>query len=126
MKEKIDLSKKDEKIKKESAFIDLLTMEINKKIIGQNKMIERLLVGLLGRGHVLLEGVPGLAKTLAINSLSDAVKGTFHRIQFLLILFFVPKFLFRLIKHPRNLVFYRQIKVHIITFSFVFLLVSHI
>ena len=82
MKDKIDLSKKDEKIKEESAFIDLLTIEINKKIIGQNKMIERLLIGLLGRGHVLLEGVPGLAKTLAINSLSDAVKGTFHRIQF--------------------------------------------
>ena len=82
MKDKIDLSKKDEKIKKESAFIDLLTMEINKKIIGQKKMIERLLIGLLGKGHVLLEGVPGLAKTLAINSLSDAVKGTFHRIQF--------------------------------------------
>jgi len=82
MKDKIDLNKKDEKIKKESAFIDLLTMEINKKIIGQKKMIERLLIGLLGKGHVLLEGVPGLAKTLAINSLSDAVKGTFHRIQF--------------------------------------------
>jgi len=82
MKDKIDLSKKDEKIKEESAFIDLLTMEINKKIIGQKKMIERLLIGLLGKGHVLLEGVPGLAKTLAINSLSDAVKGTFHRIQF--------------------------------------------
>ena len=82
MKDKIHLSKKDEKIKKESAFIDLLTMEINKKIIGQKKMIERLLIGLLGKGHVLLEGVPGLAKTLAINSLSDAVKGTFHRIQF--------------------------------------------
>jgi MoxR-like ATPase len=57
-------------------------MEINKKIIGQKTMIERLLIGLLGKGHVLLEGVPGLAKTLAINSLSDAVKGTFHRIQF--------------------------------------------
>ena len=55
MKDKIDLSKKDEKIKKESAFIDLLTMEINKKIIGQKKMIERLLIGLLGKGHVLLE-----------------------------------------------------------------------
>ena len=53
MKDKIDLSKKDEKIKKESAFIDLLTMEINKKIIGLKKMIERLLIGLLGKGHVL-------------------------------------------------------------------------
>ena len=81
-KNNIDLSKNDELIKKESAFIDLLTMEINKKIIGQKKMIERLLIGLLGRGHILLEGVPGLAKTLAINSLSNAVKGSFSRIQF--------------------------------------------
>jgi MoxR-like ATPase len=81
-KNSIDLNKNDELIKKESAFIDLLTMEINKKIIGQKKMIERLLIGLLGKGHILLEGVPGLAKTLAINSLSNAVKGSFSRIQF--------------------------------------------
>ena len=78
----IDLSKKDELIKQESAFVDLLSLEINKKIIGQKKMIERLMIGLLGRGHILLEGVPGLAKTLAINSLSRAVKGSFSRIQF--------------------------------------------
>ena len=57
-------------------------MEINKKIVGQKTMIERLLIGLLGKGHILLEGVPGLAKTLAINSLSNAVKGSFSRIQF--------------------------------------------
>ena len=81
-KNSIDLNKNDELIKKESAFIDLLTMEINKKIIGQKKMIERLLIGLLGKGHILIEGVPGLAKTLAINSLSNAVKGSFSRIQF--------------------------------------------
>jgi len=81
-KNSIDLNKNDELIKKESAFIDLLTMEINKKIIGQKKMIERLLIGLLGKGHILLEGVPGLAKTLAINSLSNAVKSSFSRIQF--------------------------------------------
>ena len=81
-KTNIDLSKKDELIKKESAFVDLLSLEINKKIIGQKKMIERLMIGLLGRGHILLEGVPGLAKTLAINSLSRAVKGSFSRIQF--------------------------------------------
>ena len=81
-KNSVDLNKNDELIKKESAFIDLLTMEINKKIIGQKKMIERLLIGLLGKGHILLEGVPGLAKTLAINSLSNAVKGSFSRIQF--------------------------------------------
>jgi MoxR-like ATPase len=81
-KTNIDLTKKDELIKKESAFVDLLSLEINKKIIGQKKMIERLMIGLLGRGHILLEGVPGLAKTLAINSLSRAVKGSFSRIQF--------------------------------------------
>lgn len=81
-KTNVDLSKKDELIKQESAFVDLLSLEINKKIIGQKKMIERLMIGLLGRGHILLEGVPGLAKTLAINSLSRAVKGSFSRIQF--------------------------------------------
>ena len=73
----VDLGKKDELIKKESAFVDLLSMEINKKIVGQKIMIERLLIGLLGKGHILLEGVPGLGKTLAINSLSNAVKGSF-------------------------------------------------
>jgi len=59
-----------------------LTMEINKVIIGQKGMIDRLLIGLLGKGHILLEGVPGLAKTLAINTLSQSVKGSFSRIQF--------------------------------------------
>jgi MoxR-like ATPase len=59
-----------------------LTLEINKVIVGQKDMVERLLIGLLGRGHVLLEGVPGLAKTLAINTLSQAVKGQFSRVQF--------------------------------------------
>ena len=72
----------NEKIEKESAFVDLLTMEINKVIIGQKHMVERLLIGLLGRGHILLEGVPGLAKTLAINTLSQSVKGIFSRVQF--------------------------------------------
>ena len=81
-KTNVDLNKKDELIKQESAFVDLLSLEINKKIIGQKKMIERLMIGLLGKGHILLEGVPGLAKTLAINSLSSAVKGSFSRIQF--------------------------------------------
>ena len=79
---KVDIKEINEKIEKESAFIDLLTLEINKVIVGQKHMIERLLIGLLGRGHILLEGVPGLAKTLAINSLSKAVKGSFSRIQF--------------------------------------------
>ena len=80
--EMADIKAINEKIEKESAFVDLLTMEMNKVIVGQKHMVERLLIGLLGRGHILLEGVPGLAKTLAINTLSQAVKGSFSRIQF--------------------------------------------
>ena len=82
MNKAVDIKGINEKIEKESAFVDLLTLEINKLIIGQKEMVERLLIGLLGRGHILLEGVPGLAKTLAINTLSKAVKGQFSRIQF--------------------------------------------
>lgn len=78
----IDIKSINEKIEKESAFVDLLSMEMNKVIVGQKHMIERLLIGLLGQGHILLEGVPGLAKTLAINTLSKAIDGSFSRIQF--------------------------------------------
>ena len=78
----VDIQSINEKIEKESAFVDLLTLEMNKVIVGQKQMIERLLIGLLGQGHILLEGVPGLAKTLAINTLSKAVAGSFSRIQF--------------------------------------------
>ncbi|MGB5462431.1 MAG: MoxR family ATPase [Aureibaculum sp.] len=78
----VDIRAINEKIEKESAFIDLLNLEMKKVIVGQKHMIERLLIGLLGNGHILLEGVPGLAKTLAINTLSKAVKGSFSRIQF--------------------------------------------
>ncbi len=78
----IDIKSINEKIEKESAFVDLLTLEMNKVIVGQKHMIERLLIGLLGQGHILLEGVPGLAKTLAINTLSKAIDGSFSRIQF--------------------------------------------
>jgi MoxR-like ATPase len=78
----LDIRAINEKIERESAFVDLLVMEMNKVIIGQKYMIERLLIGLLGQGHILLEGVPGLAKTLAINTLSQAVHGSFSRIQF--------------------------------------------
>ncbi|NND88325.1 MAG: MoxR family ATPase [Flavobacteriaceae bacterium] len=77
-----DIAALNEKIEKESAFVDVLTLEINKVIVGQKHMVERLLIGLLGQGHILLEGVPGLAKTLAINTLSKAVHGDFSRIQF--------------------------------------------
>lgn len=78
----LDITAINEKIERESAFIDLLTTEMNKVIVGQKHMVERLLIGLLGQGHILLEGVPGLAKTLAINTLSKAVHGSFSRIQF--------------------------------------------
>ena len=78
----IDIRAINEKIERESAFIDLLTNEMNKVIVGQKHMIDRLLIGLLGNGHILLEGVPGLAKTLAINTLAKAVDGAFSRIQF--------------------------------------------
>ncbi len=77
-----DIKSINEKIEKESAFVDLLTLEMNKVIVGQKHMIERLLIGLLGQGHILLEGVPGLAKTLAISSLSQAIEASFSRIQF--------------------------------------------
>ncbi len=78
----MDIAQLNEKIKKESEFIDLLFSEINKVIVGQKDMVERLVVGLLGNGHVLLEGVPGLAKTLAIKTLASAMKAKFQRIQF--------------------------------------------
>ena len=78
----MDIAELNEKIKHESAFVDLLQNEIGKVIIGQKVMIERLLIGLLGNGHVLLEGVPGLAKTLAIKTLASAMKAKYQRIQF--------------------------------------------
>ena len=78
----VDVRAINEKIERESAFIDILTLEMNKVIVGQKQMIESLLIGLLGNGHILLEGVPGLAKTLAINTLSKAVQGSFSRVQF--------------------------------------------
>lgn len=78
----MDIQQLNQQIEAKSESIARLTSEINKAIIGQEKMIESLLIGLLGNGHVLLEGVPGLAKTLAIKTLSDAVDGSFSRIQF--------------------------------------------
>ena len=78
----LDIGALNEKIEKESAFVDILTLEMNKVIVGQKHMVERLLIGLLGQGHILLEGVPGLAKTLAITTLAKAVHGSFSRIQF--------------------------------------------
>ncbi|GAA4311825.1 MoxR family ATPase [Mucilaginibacter gynuensis] len=77
-----DIRAINEMIERESAFIDLLKMEMDKVIVGQRYMVERLLIGLLADGHILLEGVPGLAKTLAINTLSKAIQADFSRIQF--------------------------------------------
>lgn len=77
-----DLKQLTEKVKEQNIFFSLLKQEINKTIIGQEYMIDRLLIGLLGNGHILLEGVPGLAKTLAIRTLAEAVDGKFSRIQF--------------------------------------------
>ena len=78
----VDIKEINERIQRESAFIDVLTLEMDKVIIGQKHMVERLLIGLLSNGHILLEGVPGLAKTLAINTLAKCVDAQFSRIQF--------------------------------------------
>ena len=76
------ISELNEKIKEESSFISILKNEMGKVIVGQNKMVDRLLIGLLSNGHILLEGVPGLAKTLAISTLSKIIRTNFKRIQF--------------------------------------------
>lgn len=78
----VDIKEINERIQRESAFVEMLTVEMDKVIIGQKSMVERLLIGLLSNGHILLEGVPGLAKTLAINTLAKCVDGQFSRIQF--------------------------------------------
>ena len=78
----MEITELNEKIGKESEFIDVLLAEIGKVIVGQKDMVERLVIGLLGNGHILLEGVPGLAKTLAINSLANSMDAKFQRIQF--------------------------------------------
>jgi len=78
----IDIKELNERIQRESAFVDLVTLEMHKVIVGQKGMIERLLIGLLANGHILLEGVPGLAKTLAVNTLAHTIDARFSRIQF--------------------------------------------
>ncbi|MFW5850902.1 MAG: AAA family ATPase [Bacteroidota bacterium] len=78
----VDISQLNEKIKQESAFVDILQSEMGEVIVGQKPLVEGLLIGLLSNGHILLEGVPGLAKTLAITTLSQAVDASFSRIQF--------------------------------------------
>jgi MoxR-like ATPase len=82
MNQKVDIKELNERIQKESSFVDMVSMEMNKVIIGQKHLVESLLVGLLSDGHILLEGVPGLAKTLAIRSLAKTISAKFSRIQF--------------------------------------------
>lgn len=82
MEQAQDIKILNEKIQTQNHYFQLLKNEVNKVVIGQEQMIDRLLIGLLGNGHILLEGVPGLAKTLAIKTLSDAVEGHYSRIQF--------------------------------------------
>ena len=80
--ESINIKELNDRIQQESSFVDILSMEMNKVIVGQKHLTENLLIGLLANGHILLEGVPGLAKTLAINTLASAVDAKFSRIQF--------------------------------------------
>lgn len=82
MNEVINIKELNERIERESVFVDALSMEVGKTIIGQKHLVDTLLIGLLSGGHVLLEGVPGLAKTLAITTLAKAVDAKFSRIQF--------------------------------------------
>ena len=78
----VNIKELNDRIQRESSFVDLLSMEMGKVIVGQKQLVENLLIGLLANGHILLEGVPSLAKTLAINTLAQAVSAKFSRIQF--------------------------------------------
>ena len=80
--ETVNIQELNERVNRESAFVDVLTMELGKQIVGQKHMVEGLIIGLLSNGHVLLEGVPGLAKTLTITTLAQAINARFSRIQF--------------------------------------------
>jgi MoxR-like ATPase len=82
MSQEVNIKELNERIKSESEFVDLITLEIQKVIVGQKGLVDRLLIGLLSDGHILLEGVPGLAKTLAISTLSQTIDASFSRIQF--------------------------------------------
>ncbi|MDA3822880.1 MAG: AAA family ATPase [Bacteroidales bacterium] len=82
MSDSVNIKELNDRIRQESEFVDLVTLEMQKVIVGQKNLIERLLIGLLSDGHILLEGVPGLAKTLAISTLSNIIEAKFSRIQF--------------------------------------------
>ena len=82
MTQAVDIKELNERIQKESSFVDMVSMEMNKVIVGQKHLVESLMIGLLSNGHILLEGVPGLAKTLAIKSLANTISAKYARIQF--------------------------------------------
>ena len=82
MNNSVDIRELNEKIQRESSFVDIITMEMNNVIVGQKQMVEKMLIGLFANGHILLEGVPCLAKTLAIKSLANTIQAKFSRIQF--------------------------------------------
>src|SRR5512135_1891530 len=82
MNQTVDIRELNERIQRESSFVDLISIEMNKVIVGQKHLVESLLIGLLSNGHILLEGVPGLAKTLAIKSLAHTIDAKFARVQF--------------------------------------------
>ena len=82
MNQAVDIKEINERIQNESAFVEMINMEMNKVIVGQKRLTESLLIGLLSSGHILLEGVPGLAKTLAINTLASTIDAKFNRVQF--------------------------------------------
>lgn len=82
MQTPVDIRELQERIERESSFVDALTLGMSQNIVGQKHLVESLLIGLLADGHILLEGVPGLAKTMAIRTLSDLIKANFSRIQF--------------------------------------------
>jgi len=82
MNQAVDIRELNERIQRESSFVDLISLEMNKVIVGQKHLVESLMIGLLSGGHILLEGVPGLAKTLAINTLAKTISADFARIQF--------------------------------------------
>ena len=78
----VDIKELNDRIQRESSFVDMINNEMSQVIVGQKGMVEKLMIGLLSNGHILLEGVPGLAKTLAIKSLANVIKAKFSRIQF--------------------------------------------
>lgn len=82
MMQTVDIKELNERIQQESSFVDMMSMEMNKVIVGQKHLVESLMIGLLSNGHILLEGVPGLAKTLAITTLAKTIDADFSRIQF--------------------------------------------